>query len=404
MDQEKIVSNVVTLWFKDRETLKRFFIIIGLIVLFSIITAVIVIGLVLLLAGPASLDTVANPQILEQLGVVGLIFILVLVPLFLFFVLFLGYQFYKINIRALQVVGFETAPFNFVKFLKALIFLSLYTSFAVITSWFHEKWRIYFIAIFILGLFGLLGGFLFSPLLFLSLLALLMFCPYILVMIYNSIRLSMGNSIYLQKNQGVIDSVKESWVLTEGKAVEIFAANVIVGIVIFIIALGLLVVQFGIQFFFLVLNFASIGAIAAGLFSLFYQLVLNVMQQFLNPSIYAQLKNQAPLSPPEKLQSTEVFSAQNILNQKRQDVSNSRRAVVQNRAASSVEQSAKISQSTPVMDGPLTMSESSQVEKLVDLLKDKTHDYSKEDMIHVMQEKGYSTKVVTAVLKKLRKN
>jgi len=52
----------------------------------------------------------------------------------------------------------------------------------------------------------------------------------------------------------------------------------------------------------------------------------------------------------------------------------------------------------------LTSDEEHDVGKLVGMLKDKAQDYSKEDLVHVMHEKGYSNKVVTEVLKRLRKN
>ncbi|MFH1390982.1 MAG: hypothetical protein ABIH20_01590 [Candidatus Diapherotrites archaeon] len=400
MDYEKIILNVLTLWFKDRETFKRFFVILGLTVLFTVVTAVVVISLILLLAGTTDITNVVNPQSIAQLGSAVLIIFVVLVPLFILFMLYLVFQLYKIEVRALQLVGFETAPFGFVKFLKTLFLLSLYTCFVILTSWYHDKFRIYFIVMFLLGFFSLIGAFLFPPIALLSLLALLMFFPYIFVMIYTSIRLSLGNAIYLQKDQGIIDSVRESWELSTGKVVEIFVANVIVSIIFFVIAIGLIIIQFGIEFLFTILSLASIGILISVVFNLVFQLLFSVMQQFLNPSIYAQLKNQVPSSEPKAQPSEVSLPSQNISSQSSQGF-NRRRAVAQRQAEKSVE---KQVQSKPVISGVLTMSETSQVEKLVDLLKDKTHDYSKEDLIHVMQDKGYNNKVVNTVLKRLRKN
>jgi len=77
------------------------------------------------------------------------------------------------------------------------------------------------------------------------------------------------------------------------------------------------------------------------------------------------------------------------------NIPNPRRVVVQKRVADA--------RATGSMMHPLTADEQHQVEKLVELLKDKSNDYSKEDLVIVMREKGYNEKVAAEVLKRLRK-
>ncbi|MAG18385.1 MAG: hypothetical protein CL944_02845 [Candidatus Diapherotrites archaeon] len=389
MDYGKIVSNCFTLWFKDAKILKYLFSII--ILSFVFISATY--GLTFLLGySIEGGSTTINPSDTLLLAVI-------LIPGVLIYAFLYVYLTLLAQVRALQIVGFQTAPFTIGKLIK-LIFLEIFSAIIALTSWYHKKWKFYFLGLFFLMLIGVVGAFISPVFLTLNLIALLFGLPYIILIYYNALRLSLSASIFLHKDQGIFDTLHEAWDLGKGNVPSIFVAALLVGILLIVVSIPIMIIALVLQFGAGGLLSPFIGGIISTLFSnAIMGPVLGMFSIFLMPSIYAQLKNQASSSTSK---SSEVSIPSQSSSNQSQEV-NRRRDAVQNRSAQPIERPVQQVQPKPIM-GALTASETNQVEKLMDLLKDKAHDYSKEDLIHVMQEKNYSDKVVNEVLKRLRKN
>jgi len=93
---------------------------------------------------------------------------------------------------------------------------------------------------------SIIAGFLF-PLAFL--LTLLLVIPYIIVVVYNLVRLSAAYPLYLSTGKGIFDSMKRSNALTKGKVLPVFGfyfgVMLVWGIVVMLVNMGLQAVARG---------------------------------------------------------------------------------------------------------------------------------------------------------------
>ncbi|MEM4598830.1 MAG: hypothetical protein QW400_04045 [Candidatus Diapherotrites archaeon] len=62
---------------------------------------------------------------------------------------------------------------------------------------------------------------------------------YMAIVMYNSVRLSLSNAIFLSKEIGVMSALEESWTLTRGNVLNIFAVIIIVSIIYLIITFSI---------------------------------------------------------------------------------------------------------------------------------------------------------------------
>jgi hypothetical protein len=153
--------------------------------------------------------------------------------------------------RALNLNKFNAVPITVNKFIK-IILLLIWNFLIVFSSWYSKKLFYFFIALISLSLLTFVS-FYFNTLIggILSLLLLLLSLIYFFIIIYNDIRLSFGLIIFLQKNQGIDESLRESWKITEKQFIEIFIALLLISIpliIVFSLLNGLISPLLGIVF------------------------------------------------------------------------------------------------------------------------------------------------------------
>ncbi len=304
MDYGKIISNVLTLWYKDAQTLK--YLLLYFIVGFAI-TIILGAAMLFFFGGAVNsyIDSVkstqgvgavaAQPDINAVTALFSSIvsnlipFILIIVPLILIFGFIQFYIEMLIYCRGLQVLGFKTAPFDFGKFLRLIVF-HLWVFIAVITSWYNRRLFYVFSGLVALFFAGLIAAFIIRPLGVILLIPwVIIFMIYFFVIIYNSLRFFFATAIFLQKDLGVADAAKESWDFSLGKVVDIVVASIILWVVIFAAGFVLNIPGSAINF---VISLAGQPIIAFA-FSMLYSLILSpvfvVFGVYGVCSIYAQM-------------------------------------------------------------------------------------------------------------------
>ncbi|MBU2100491.1 hypothetical protein KKG83_04095 [Candidatus Micrarchaeota archaeon] len=163
-------------------------------------------------------------------------FVFAVILLSVFFGLIQGFVYYLIVLKGMNYYKIKTTEFNAVKYVK-LIVLTIVSGLLALIS-FHEK-KFFFAFLGVIGLYVLtlilavMGQTI--SLIFL-LLAVLATIIYSFIVFYNSIRLSMSVFVFLEKEQGIFESIRESWNLTQGKVIDVFIATLIIGIIVMVIA------------------------------------------------------------------------------------------------------------------------------------------------------------------------
>jgi membrane-anchored glycerophosphoryl diester phosphodiesterase (GDPDase) len=129
-------------------------------------------------------------------------------------------------------------PIDAGKFIK-IIFLGIWTSIAAFISWYKKIFLYYFIGLialfFLTVILFVLGQWL--PAIILTVLGIVLFLIYYIVIIHNIVRLSLSTPIMLQKDIGILETAKESWELSKGKTLEIFFAFLVVLVPIMIVSM-----------------------------------------------------------------------------------------------------------------------------------------------------------------------
>ena len=196
-----------------------------------------------------------------------------------------------------------------------LIFLNIGTSFAAFFSVFNLK----FLPILGAVIFGFLMLF-FTPYplnIFGGLIFAFSSLAYFVVILYNSYRLVLSQTIFLSKEIGIVDAIKESWQITHGKVLEIFLALFIVGIILTVIfyilstimqVLGYLMVlpfMFGIRSTgadaaSAIIPFFLIFVIIFGILMLAMMLLSYLVSAFAVVSVYGQIIGTKPEKKPKQ--------------------------------------------------------------------------------------------------------
>ncbi|MFH1587869.1 MAG: hypothetical protein ABIA76_00845 [Candidatus Diapherotrites archaeon] len=240
MDYGLILKNAYTLWLKDKKSLfyTLIYFLAGLFfvaISFGIVWLFFQDAWIQMMAASTYSTTVTpDPSMLTSL----LTSMLVLIPVSLLQILVLYFIGILMRLRALEVLGFKTVPITLSKFFK-LILLWVWTTIAAVISW-HKKTFLYlFIGLMVLAIITLalfvLGQWL--PGIILTVILLPLTIIYSVIIIYNSMRLSLSSAIILQKDQGVFDTAKEAWDLAEGKVLEILIAVMVILIPILIVGM-----------------------------------------------------------------------------------------------------------------------------------------------------------------------
>jgi hypothetical protein len=263
MNYKLIFLKAYTDWFNDKKSifLLLSYFLIGVIFLGLIIGAVMIFfpDLTSLFLGLNSACAAQNNEscgtalslLINSFSSNLIAFIALIVPFILiqailqFFISLLIYS------RALNLNKFNAVPITVNKFIK-IILLLIWNFLIVFSSWYSKKLFYFFIALISLSLLTFVS-FYFNTLIggILSLLLLLLSLIYFFIIIYNDIRLSFGLIIFLQKNQGIDESLRESWKITEKQFIEIFIALLLISIpliIVFSLLNGLISPLLGIVF------------------------------------------------------------------------------------------------------------------------------------------------------------
>ncbi|MBI5884829.1 hypothetical protein HZB89_01895 [archaeon] len=131
----------------------------------------------------------------------------------------------KMQLIALKKLGFKLIELNAGKFVELVL---LY--FAGFIASMLSLFRVKFLAVLAAGIVLLAAGFMLANGL-LGALGALLLVAYVVVWMYNSLRLAFGAAFFLGKGKGIMQSLKASDESTKGKLVELFIALVVIGFI-----------------------------------------------------------------------------------------------------------------------------------------------------------------------------
>lgn len=303
MDYGRIIKNTFTLWYKDGPTIKYMLI----YFLAGLAFMLLLVGAIFFFFGNIAstyLDIAKNSQIsvgppfVSETEIASLItgffsnilpFLLIIVPIFIIFSLLQWFIQLLMLGRGLQVVGFKTASLDVFKFLRVIV-LELWVAVAAVTSWYNRKFMYVFlglIVLFFIGIIatilnGMIGG-------IILLIWLLVFLVYFIVIIYNALRLTFSCAIFLQKDQSVVQTARESWDFTQGRVGDILVALLIVGIAVAIVSFLLFIPSFILQFVLGLMNQQILSAVLSELYSLVLSPIFVALGVYASASIYGEI-------------------------------------------------------------------------------------------------------------------
>ncbi len=136
---------------------------------------------------------------------------------------------------ALRSRNLPAAPVNTIKVLKYIL-LGVVAEFAALLCVFNLKFLLVLFAAIILSAIALFSV-LISPIVaaLFGIFAFLAFFAFLIIVVYNSIRLGLAPIVFLSRNVKISTALKESWVITRGKVLEIILASVVGGIAIYVL-------------------------------------------------------------------------------------------------------------------------------------------------------------------------
>ena len=247
IDYSLILRNALTLFWKDQKTL--FYM--GVHIAFSILSLIAFTSLGMYFLGDnifqfinalgqLESDSSIFLDLFESVIVGNIVpFILAAIVVGIICVLISHFIDLLIYSRAMEVVGLESEGISIPKYAK-IILLYIWVIIATFTSLYHKTFLYYFIGLIIFSIIVAVA-FVLNPILGLIALFIwaLLFFIYCLIIIYNSIRLSLSTFIMLQKDGPVMQTANSSWDLTEKRAFEVFIGYVLVSAVIIAIGFAL---------------------------------------------------------------------------------------------------------------------------------------------------------------------
>lgn len=228
-------------WLSDAKTWKYVF----LQYAFTALSILVFGGLALLILGPALFDIFSGGT--EGLGEaffagIGLLILTFFLWIIVWTIFTLAIAVLATN-RALQVFGFRpSGGFSFNKVVKVFI-LGIISFIYQIFSWYSKKLMAVVLVFYLVAFLALTTVFLFPQIsVFFILLTLILVLPYIAIMAYNGLRLSIALPIMLEGDTSITTALSKSWNMTQGHALMIFFAAVVLAIVTITISFAALVV------------------------------------------------------------------------------------------------------------------------------------------------------------------
>ena len=356
IDFEAVLKRTFTVWLRDTKTWKYIAGIYAAAIIFFALLLLAAFALFGPIAGevlsnPSKLqDTAFVIGLIPTLITSLIAFVVIFIPLIIIYSIAAQYLVNLIEVRALQLNGLETDRFSIVKLFKllglqfALLPISLTRVFdAKVIILFYVMLLLYITGIILIylspmlgvgilllaGLIGLaififtaielwktnqrlfLGIIVLTPMLsvlsaigFLVnaiigivflLLALGAFLVYMGFVAFNGFRLSFSSMVFLHKKISIIESAKNSWEITKGNVLVIFALSLVVGIAVWVLqtiaaTIGRLIggvfdALLGTQFLAIVMDFV---------FLMIFGTIFGVFSLNLLPAIYAHLLSAVP--------------------------------------------------------------------------------------------------------------
>lgn len=241
MDLEKKINNIVrvvitSLSFsllgslKDKTSLKYGGII---FVIYAVFGIAMLLSIANLFAPLLNMGADQNPQVIigMLIGVYATLAIFI-IPMALILIAIS----YLLIGRALKVSKRKYAPLTLVRYIKYL-FLPLIGGIIAVLSLYNLKWLWMLVIGAALALGGTImlaiGNLIGAALVSIGIIIILL---YFIVVIYNSLRLSIGEAIFVE-GEGVINALKKSWITTKGNGWELFFSVIALVFVLYVIIL-----------------------------------------------------------------------------------------------------------------------------------------------------------------------
>lgn len=224
----------LTKWIHDRQTWKYA----GLMVLIMILSMAVIVAIAAALFLPFINDpsSIMTNSLAFGSSFITMVFIVIfLTPIIM---LIRGYISALINIRGLQLAGHNPPPFGALKFLR-LILTWIATYIFVTFSLYRPKWLLLLLADLILFVAGIMvspDNSFFGSLLILA--AFIGYIAYIIVVIYNGVRLSFPDIILLDTEHSIMDCLKMSEEITNKKVQSILGTSIVMGLIIIVILIA----------------------------------------------------------------------------------------------------------------------------------------------------------------------
>lgn len=226
-------------WLSDAKTWKY----VLLQYAFGIISLIVFGGLALLVLGPVIINLLTG-QPIEGLGeaiISGLaaVFMLFIVWVIAATIFSLAITVLVVN-RGLELFGFRpSGGFSFGKAAKIFI-LGIVSFIFQIFSWYSKKLMAVVLAFYLLAFLAIATAlFVQSVSLIFILLTLVLALPYIAIMVYNGLRLSLAMPIMLESDTSMTQALSKSWSMTNGHALMLFFTWVV--FIIAVVAISIVV-------------------------------------------------------------------------------------------------------------------------------------------------------------------
>lgn len=140
----------------------------------------------------------------------------------------------------------NVAPFEAGKGIRFAL-LQIISGLIALFSWYNKKWLLLLAAGIVLCIAGGLVGLNTSGAVLLVL-GILIVVAYLFVVIYNSLRLTLAEPIFVEKDRAILVATKEAWEMGKGKVFSMFIALFIVGLVLGVAVLALSIPLLVLQF------------------------------------------------------------------------------------------------------------------------------------------------------------
>lgn len=235
-DFNKVLRFAFVDWFKQKGILKY----VAFLFLFYFLTTIISNYAMFALFSP--LDNLALMSAPESMGMI-VYFIFFIAAMILFSIIVGSIVSFFVIAKALDSKKMNFAEFSVEKWLK-LIGLMIMQSLSILFSIFKLRLLLIPISAIILTGLGLIliilsssGATIFALVgILFVIIAILLSLVYLAVMIYNSIRLALSSAIFVEGEKSIMNSLKYSWEVSRGSAVNIFVVFLMVGVAVGVIS------------------------------------------------------------------------------------------------------------------------------------------------------------------------